>query len=126
MVAISLDLVLAIPVVVTLAILVSLILVNLVTNMQAPPVANIHTELVSEYDIQVDLNGDGDLDDSFWLVSGTIAFSGNNPSFTIEPVVKLLFKDISDHRIRFAAIISSTQTAVVVRTGSSQVVVSLG
>ncbi len=126
MVAISIDLVLAIPIVITLAIIVSLILVNLATNIQSPPVANIHTELVSEYDIQVDLNGDGDVDDSFWLVSGTITFSGNNPSFTIEPVVKILFKDISDNRIRFAAIVSPTQSAVVIRTGSSQVVVGLG
>lgn len=126
MVAISLDLVLAIPIVITLAIIVSLILVNLATNIQSPPVANIHTELVSEYDIQVDLNEDGDLDDSFWLISGTISFSGNNPSFTIEPVVRILFKDVSDHRIRFAAIVEPTLSAVVVRTGSSQVVIGLG
>ncbi len=126
MVAISLDIIIAIPVVIALAVLVSLTIVNLALSLQTPPVANIHTELANESALLVDLNGDGDTNDVFWLVTGVIYLRGNTPILDIEPVEKILFEQVVDDEIRFAALVPYNVEGVVIRAGNSQVVIGLG
>ncbi len=126
MVAISLDIVIAIPVVIALAVLVSLTIVNLALSLQTPPVANIHTDLANETALMVDLNGDNDTNDVFWIVSGVIYLKGNPPSLSIEPVEKIIFEQVVGDEVRFAALVPYNTEGVVIKAGNSQVVVGLG
>ncbi len=126
MVAVSLDIIIAIPVVIALAVLVSLTIVNLALSLQTPPVANIHTELANETALLVDLNGDGDTNDVFWMVTGVIYLKGSSPSLNIQPVEKILFEQVVGDEVRFAALVPYNVEGVVIQAGNSQVVIGLG
>lgn len=126
MVAISLEIVIIIPIVITLAIIVSLTIVSISSSLAIPPIANIHTELVNETELGYDLNKDNDTNDLFWLVSGSIYLRSGSENLTIEPVYKVLFKDLSGNVLRFAALVPYNVSAIVIRTSEGQVVIGVG
>lgn len=126
MVAISIEMLVAIPVVITLAIIVSLTIVNISSSLAVPPVANIHTKLINETQLGFDFNENGVVGDVFWLVSGSIYLRGNPPNITIRPNATILFIDVSGDIMRFAAIVPYNVTAIVITTPAGQVVVGVG
>ncbi len=126
MVAISIEMLIALPVVIALAIIVSLTIVNISSSLAVPPVANIHTELINESQLGFDFNGNGRVGDIFWLVSGSIYLRGNPPDLTIRPNADILFKDVSNDVLRFAAIVPYNVTAIVITTPAGQVVIGVG
>lgn len=126
MVAISLEIVITIPIVIALAIIVSLTIVNISSSLATPPIANIHTELVNETELGYDLNSNGNPNDIFWLVSGSIYLRSGSENLTIEPVYEVLFKDLSGNVLRFAALVPYNVSAIVIRTPEGQVVVGVG
>ncbi len=126
MVAISIEMLIAIPVVITLAIIVSLTIVNISSSLAVPPVANIHTELINETQLGFDFNNNGVVGDVFWLVSGSIYLRGTSPNLTIKPNATILFKDLLGDVLRFAAIVPYNVSAIVITTPAGQVVVGVG
>ena len=126
MVAISIEMLIAIPVVITLAIIVSLTIVNKSSSLAVPPVANIHTKLINETQLGFDFNENGVVGDVFWLVSGSIYLRGNPPDIIIKPNETVLFIDVSGDIMRFAAIVPYNTTAIVIITPAGQVVVGVG
>lgn len=129
MVSVSIEMIISLPVIIGLALLVSMIMVNIASGLAAPPVVNTHIEFVREKDVMRDINGDGDLDDSFWIVTGSFTYR-LNPEITFEPeeYVRVLYSEIdqTEHVILFAVYVSSNVTSLVIVSPEGQVVIGLG
>ena len=130
MVSISIEMLISLPVIIGLALLVSVIMVNITSGLAAPPIVNTHVEFVREKDIMLDLNKDGDLDDSFWIVTGSFTYK-LTPSITFEPreyVVEIMDLVINEdeHVILFAICVSTNITSLVIVSPEGQVVIGLG
>lgn len=134
MVSISIEMLIALPVIIGLALLVSMVMVNVVSGLGVPPVVNSHTEIVREQDVKIDLNGDGDLDDSCWIVTGSFTYR-LSPNVDFEPreLVWGLFKNGAktmlsedEHVVLFAVCVSTNTSSLVITSPEGQVVVGLG
>ncbi|RLG80449.1 MAG: hypothetical protein DRO40_11185 [Thermoprotei archaeon] len=130
MVSISIEMMISLPVIIGLALLVSMIMVNMASGLAAPPIVNTHVEFVREEDIMLDLNKDGDLNDSFWVVTGSFTYK-LTPNITFEPreyVIEIMDPIINEdeHVILFAICVSSNITSLVIVSHEGQVVLGLG
>jgi len=130
MVNISIEMMISLPVIIGLALLVSVIIVNIASGLATPPVVNTHVEFVREEDIVLDLNRDGDLDDSFWVVTGSFMYK-LTPNITFEPrehVIEIMKPVVNgdEHVVLFAICVSTNTTSLVIMSPEGQVVIGLG
>jgi len=127
MVVISIEMIIALPVILILALIVAFTIVNIASSIEGPPIVNVRKELVCEDEVLIDVDNDSEYDTCFWLISGTVHVgSSAKPYIEVEPVYKIVFNDTINGVIYFAAYVPYTASAVVITTSIGQAVINLG
>jgi len=127
MVIISKEMIIALPVVITLALIAAFTIVDIALSTEGPPIVNVRKELVCEDEVLIDVDDDSEYNTCFWLISGTVHIGSNTkPYIEIEPAYKIVFNDTINGVIYFAAYVPYTTSAVVIITSIGQAVINLG
>ncbi len=129
MAILSIEMIIALPVVLALALIVAFTIVNIASNVEGPPIVDVRKEFTCEDKVLIDVDNDSSYDTCFWFISGTIYLGSRSSTssyfFKIEPVYKVILNDTVDGVIYFAAYVPYTANAIVITTSVGQAVVNL-